>query len=359
MTPPLPDTRPLPAADAPRVLVVDDDFTITRLVVHVVRARGFGAARHVTTGREALEALDGIDIVLLDHQLPDANGLDLLETIRARANPPAVIVITAHGNESLAAAALRLGADDYLAKDQSLLELLPQVLERARRNRELRKALAAAERDLVRAERVTAIGEMTVTLHHSINNPLMAASADLELLLSDPHLPLSQRQQTLRDIQGALHRIRDIVRQIGELRDVRTKSYLPGLQMVDLEGAAPDTAPANRGGALLLVSDEDLARVVGLLLRHAGFGVHRCATIEELRQAAGRLGVALVLVVGGTDTAGAHPLAGFDPPADRAFRVVALVTGDGAAARSAGADRVIELPFDPGTFTADMVDLTG
>jgi len=37
--------------------------------------------------------------------------------------------------------------------------------------------------------------------------------------------------------------------------------------------------------------------------------------------------------------------------------VVALVAGDGEAARRAGADRVIALPFDPGSFTADMVDL--
>ena len=68
--------------------------------------------------------------------------------------------------------------------------------------------------------------------------------------------------------------------------------------------------------------------------------------------------MALVLVVGGTDAAGAHPLAGFDPPVDRIFRVVALVAGDGAAARAAGADRVVRLPFDPGTFTTDMVELT-
>jgi hypothetical protein len=38
--------------------------------------------------------------------------------------------------------------------------------------------------------------------------------------------------------------------------------------------------------------------------------------------------------------------------------VVALVAGDGAAARAAGADRVVRLPFDPGTFTTDMVELT-
>ena len=339
---------------------MDDDHTIARLVVHVVSSLGFGPVMHVTTGREGLEALEEADIVLLDHQLPDANGLDILEAVRARSNPPAVIVITAHGNESLAAAALRLGADDYLAKDHSLLEMLPQVLERVRRNRELRKALAAAEEDLVRAERLAAAGELTVTLHHHINNPLMSASADLELLLADPDMPVAQRQQTLGDIQTALRRIRDLVRQVGDLREIRTKSYLPGMRMVDLEGAHQPSraAPVEpRGGALVLVAEEDLARVVDLLLRHAGFTVERVGSVDDLRESTDRLGVALVVVLGGTDAAGAHPLGGFDPPAARAWRLVALVAGDGSAARAAGADRVIELPFDPGSFTAEMVAL--
>lgn len=341
----------------PRVLVVDADQTIASLVLHVVRALGFGPMARVTTGREALEAGEAADIVLVDHQLPDASGLAVLEAFRARPNPPAIIVITAHGNESLAAAALRLGADDYLAKDQSLPEMLPQVLERVRRNRELRKALALAERDLVRAERLAAIGDMTVTLHHKINNPLMSASADLELLLAEPGMPLALRQETLRGVQDALHRIRDIVRQIGELREVRTTAYLPGITMVDLDGAAPVKPAAHLGEALVLVAEEDLARVVVLLLRDAGFAVERCGTVEELRQGAGRPGVSLVLLLGGTDAAVAHPLGGFDPPAARAYRLVALVAGDGTAACGAGVDRVVELPFDPGSFTEDMVAL--
>jgi DNA-binding response OmpR family regulator len=344
----------------PRVLIVDDDPSIARLVVHLVRSLGFGQATHVTTGREGLEAMDEADIVLLDHQLPDASGLDILETVRARPNPPAVIVITAHGNESLAAAALRLGADDYLAKDQSLLEMLPQVLERARRNRELRKALAAAEQELVRTERLAAAGELTVTLHHNINNPLMSASADLELLLADPDMPVAQRQQTLRDIQDALRRIRDLVRQVGDLSDVRSKPYLPGIRMVDLEGTSrpvPEAPVLTRGEALVLVAEGDLARVVDLLLRHAGFAVERCGSVDHLRRATGRPGVALVVVLGGSDAAGAHPLGGFEPPEARAWRLVALVAGDGTAARAAGADRVVELPFDPGSFTAEMIAL--
>jgi CheY-like chemotaxis protein len=346
-------------AAAVRILVVDDDPTIARLVLHLIRSRGFGEAVHVMSAREALDALDGVDIVLLDHQLPDANGLEVLETIRARPSPPSVILITAHGNESFAAGALRLGADDYLAKDQSLLEMLPQVLERVRRNRELRKALEAADRDLVQSERLTAMGELTVTLHHGINNPLMSASADVELLLADPGMPEAQRQKTLEEIRAALHRIGDIVRQLGNLRTARTKPYLPGMRMVDLDAEGAPAAAPRRGTVLLYVAEEDLARIATLLLRHAGFTVERCSALEDLRHAVSRLDIALVLVQGGTGAAGAHPLGGFTPPAERGYRVAALVAGGGVAARAAGADSVVELPFDPGSFTAEMIALVG
>lgn len=338
-----------------RILLVDDDDAIVRLVRGIFEINGLPIAAHVTTARQALESLEGIDVVLLDQQLPDSSGLEVLDAIRARSNPPAVVLITAHGNESLAAAALRRGADDYLAKDPSLPELLPQILERVRRTRELRKALVAAERDLVRAERLGAIGEMTVTLHHEINNPLMSAFADVELLLGQPGAMEPERRRSLESILEALRRIRDIVSQIGDLRTIRTKSYTDGIRMVDLgpdEAAAP--AP-DRGIALVWVPEEDLARVVALLLKHAGFRVERVATVADLERAAGGVEVSLVLLVGAAAAAGAHPLAGFTPSPGRLYRVVALVTGDGEGARRAGADHVIQLPFDPGRFAEELI----
>ena len=57
---------------------------IARLVQHAIQARSGSGRYSVATGREALDALDGIDIVLLDQQLPDTNGLDVLDAIRAR-----------------------------------------------------------------------------------------------------------------------------------------------------------------------------------------------------------------------------------------------------------------------------------
>jgi DNA-binding response OmpR family regulator len=339
----------------PHVLLVDDDPDIARMVQHILAAHGFEPAVHVTTGRQAVGSLGGIDIVLLDHQLPDTSGLEVLDAIKAGAAPPAVILITAHGNESLAAGALRRGADDYLAKDAALADLLPQIIERVRRNRELRKALAAAEEDLVRAERLAAIGEMTVTLNHEINNPLMAAFADVELLLGDLHASPEQRRQGLEDVRLALRRIRDIVQRIGELRHARSKDYLRGVRMLDIGRQDHNVPAVDRGAALLHLPDEDLARIVSLLLRDAGFQVRRVASIAELSGAAQSIGVSLVLIAGGAATPGAHPLSGFVPHSGRDYLVVALVSGEEAAALAAGADHVVRLPFDPGTFTAEIL----
>jgi DNA-binding response OmpR family regulator len=339
----------------PRILLVDDDPDIARLVQHILSSHGLGPAIQVTTGREALAALNEVDIVLLDQQLPDTSGLDVLDAIKSRPAPPAVVLVTAHGNESLAAAALRRGADDYLAKDTALSDLLPQIVERVRRNRELRKALAAAEQDLVRAERLAAIGEMTVTLHHEINNPLMAALAEVELLLSQPDATPDQQRQGLDEVRIALQRIRDIVQRVGKLREARSKDYLRGVQMLDLERPLGEPPALSRGTALIYVPDEDLVRIVSLLLRAAGFQVERSPTVTDLQAWSQRIGVTVVLIAGGANTPGAHPLEGFVPQPDRDYLMVALVAGSGSAAAAAGADHVVHLPFDPGTFTAEIL----
>ncbi len=57
-----------------RILIVDDDPTIVRLLTAVLTADGFPAPTSVGTGDDALSASDGVDVVLLDHNLPDMQG---------------------------------------------------------------------------------------------------------------------------------------------------------------------------------------------------------------------------------------------------------------------------------------------
>jgi DNA-binding response OmpR family regulator len=149
--------------------------------------------------------------------------------------------------------------------------------------------------------------------------------------------------------------IRDIVQRIGGLREARSKDYLRGLRMLDLDRAGPGSPAVDRGAALVHVSDEDLARIVSLLLRGAGFQVQRLGSVAEIQARAPSIGVSLVVVAGGASTPGSHALGGFQPDAERDYLVVALVAGEGGAALAAGADHVVSLPFDPGTFTSEIL----
>jgi DNA-binding response OmpR family regulator len=344
--------------DPLRIVSVDDDPALARLLHQILVANGFPAPVHVATVAGAIAAAAEADIVLLDHQLPDGSGLDAIAAIRARPNQPSVILVTAHGSESLAAAALRSGADDYLAKDNSLAALLPQVLERVRRGRALREALAAAERELVRAERLAAIGQLTITLHHEINNPLMGAMAEVELLLAGTPGGAGETAEALQRVQHALERIRDIVRRVVQLRADTTTEYLRGVRMLDL-GAGGAAAPA-RGSAALLIPDEGLARVVSLLLGGAGYPARRCESAAALDGAIRQHRPALVVLLAPA-APGADPLAGLEPELNRRYRLVVLAASEplAKAARAAGADCVVLLPFDPATFVAEVLPASG
>lgn len=333
------------------ILIVDDDLDYARFIGTLLEADGHQPPRVAGTVAEALDQLADTDLVLLDHQLPDGEGLALLPALKAAPGRPSVILVTAHGDEALAARALRAGADDYLIKDASLKELLPAVVERQRRERALREALAAAERDLVHAERMAAIGQLNVTLHHTINNPLMAAMAEVELLRGAGGLSAEQ-ERAIGAIHDALLRISDIMQRVGNLRHDHTTEYIDGIPMIDLSRRTRAT-PVVHGEALLGMPEGDVARVVGMLLRHAGYTVQRIGDIPELTARSHRLGVTLVVVTGG-DGPGSDPLGGFRAAAERSYTLVALTTGDGVAARALGADHVVPLPFDPGTFTSDL-----
>jgi len=71
------------------------------------------------------------DLVLCDLNLPDGNGLDVLEHVRARALPLAVVILTSSGDQSSAIAALQAGADDYVVKHADYCARLPDTLAAA------------------------------------------------------------------------------------------------------------------------------------------------------------------------------------------------------------------------------------
>ncbi|MFE3764901.1 response regulator [Streptomyces sp. NPDC059104] len=101
------------------VLVVDDDVRVARInEAYVDRVPGFRVAGRAHSAAEALEFLTTrpVDLVLLDHYLPDENGLDLVRRMRQLGHHSDVIMVTAARDLATVQAAMRLGALQYLVK---------------------------------------------------------------------------------------------------------------------------------------------------------------------------------------------------------------------------------------------------
>jgi two-component system KDP operon response regulator KdpE len=129
----------------PKVLIVDDEASIRRLI-HAALTRADYAAMEAATAREALDQLKSQqpDICLLDLGLPDRDGLELVPLVKQQSDAVLIVVSAREATEEKVAA-LDLGADDYLTKPFDTDELLAR-LRVALRNRVTREGGAVAIR---------------------------------------------------------------------------------------------------------------------------------------------------------------------------------------------------------------------
>jgi len=133
-----------------RIMLVEDDHRFAGTLCPALRRRGYEVS-HAPTGSAALAAGD-CDLVLLDLGLPDLDGLEVCRTLRARSDV-AIIVLTARGEEWDRVGGLRAGADDYVVKPFSLVELQARIDAVLRRSRPRSRGELRLGRLVVRLDR--------------------------------------------------------------------------------------------------------------------------------------------------------------------------------------------------------------
>ncbi len=132
-------------------MLVDDDPTVARFVIRLMATKGI-AVEHVGTRAEIDRLIhqrvgtEAIDVILLDVDLADMSGLDVLAALRAQGAPTAIVMLTGDDSAGTATAALRGGAFHYVVKSQT--ETLDEVIGAAARHAAfIRQAQAGSDED--------------------------------------------------------------------------------------------------------------------------------------------------------------------------------------------------------------------
>ncbi len=125
-----------------KVLIVEDEKSLAGEMTAFLKSEGY-ICEVAHTGKEASEKVfvNPYDFMLLDLSLPDYEGLDLLKEAKEANQEAAVIILTARGSTNDKVKGLNMGADDYLAKPFSLLELSSRMQAIIRRKHGIKKSV--------------------------------------------------------------------------------------------------------------------------------------------------------------------------------------------------------------------------
>lgn len=214
-------------SELPLLLVVDDEPDMRRYLVSMLRE-----SYRIIEAEDGISALEKAkehkpELILLDVMLPGVSGLEVCRSLKERAETRAIkiIVLTARVDEDAKIIALKHGADDFLIKPFSGLEVRSRIanLIRAahlesdlhRTNAELKHSLQQlreTEAALVQNARLSALGTMAAGLLHEIGNPLNFMGTALQLAARDPTIQSDpDTADTLKDIHAGYERIHRVV----------------------------------------------------------------------------------------------------------------------------------------------------
>lgn len=215
----MPDTRTHPAPQQtapghtvpPRILLVEDDADIARLIT--LHLEDLDAQlRHADRGDDALELAlaETWDLIILDLRLPGISGLDICRRLREQGRLMPVLMLTAKSSELDRVLGLELGADDYLSKPFSPLELGARVkalLRRAGMNQQLQDKNVAGQAGADPLE----LGPFSICIRsHSVTlnkQSVELTSREFDLLLHFARQPgrVFRRTELLDEVWGYGH----------------------------------------------------------------------------------------------------------------------------------------------------------
>lgn len=209
------------------VLTVDDDPSVLFFVAKILKSEGYQVLT-ASNGVEGLEVLAGTvpDLAILDVEMPEMNGLALLEAMRGQEalSKVPVIFLTVRDTIDDEMRGLKAGVVDYISKEV----LVPERVDILRFR--VHNFFASQENERLRGVLAT-----IVAANHEINNPMMVVLGSADLLrikgLVDD---VPEAKESVERILDASRKIREVMERIASLTQFEIKPYLDGVEMLDI-----------------------------------------------------------------------------------------------------------------------------
>ncbi len=219
-----------------KVLVADDEESFLKVVTSVLEGTRRFDVQTCDSGEDAIELLkrSPFDVLVLDHKMPGKSGLNVLQWLHEEKSAIPVIVLTGHGSENIAVEAMKLGAYDYVRKDQFDKHHFPLVVasvherflfknERERREREL----SERERNLATFELLRDSVTSFSQIVHSSLTTISLLTDESERLLQPLVLPEGREyfKRYFKKVRGEYETLNTVTKSIVSLSRVMYDNY--------------------------------------------------------------------------------------------------------------------------------------
>lgn len=213
---------------ANRILFIDDEKVVSKAVVKSLMKKGYSVEIcHSSVEGAKLADSSNYDLILLDIEMPELSGLEILKALRTKVDKSLLPIIMFTGNEDDkdVVEALKLGANDYLTKPVNTEVLTARI--------DTQLSLRKLSLENAKKGEVEALNALITTYNHEINNPLTIAFGMVEIMKRKNEYSEEKLEKTM----VALKRIRDIVlkiKEVTEKNELDFETYIKDSKLIKL-----------------------------------------------------------------------------------------------------------------------------